>query len=190
MILLVPRKAALAGMRWSEITTKKIRVRDAEGKEIEQELECWTTPPERVKQTKRAEQQTRRTYETPLPPLAQRILSRLRKLKTDNELVFVTKQGAKVRPGTALMSRLAKLGAPDVFKTHADYHAWRHTAATWFQNQGHTAEERALVLNHKESGVTAGYSHGFAVELTHVLLVEWADHIERIAQPEGVALLR
>ena len=199
MILLVPRKSALAGMRWSEITTKKIRVRDAEGKEIEQELEIWTTPPERVKQTKRAEQQqkTRRTYETPLPLLAQRILKRLRKLKTDSEqklepdseLVFVTKKAVRVRPSTALMHRLAKLGAPDVFKAHADYHAWRHTGATWLQNQGYTVEECALVLNHKDSGVTAGYLHGSAVTLTHKMLTKWADHIEQLMQPKGVALI-
>jgi len=37
---------------------------------------------------------------------------------------------------------------------------------------------------------TSGYSHGHATELKRTLLQEWADHIEGVVQPSGVAVLR
>ena len=76
-MLLAPRKTALALMRRPDLVARKVRVVDAEGKQIEQELDVWITPPELVKQTKRAEQREGRTYITPLPPLAVRILKGL-----------------------------------------------------------------------------------------------------------------
>ena len=57
LILLAPRKSALAGMRWSDIKD-----------------DVWTTPFELTKSKKTAKP---RTYQTPLPPLAVRILSGL-----------------------------------------------------------------------------------------------------------------
>ena len=47
------------------------------------------------------------------------------------------------------------------------------------------------MLNHAGgmSG-TAGYSHGFAGKLKLELLTKWSDHVERLVQPEGAALLR
>jgi hypothetical protein len=50
-------------------------------------------------------------------------------------------------------------------KISAPSHAWRHTIATWLQNKGHSEWEIALILNHSGSDVTAGYSHGYPVEL-------------------------
>jgi hypothetical protein len=50
--------------------------------------------------------------------------------------------------------------------------------------------ERGLALNHSGSGsVTAGYSHGYPLDLKRTLLTKWADHVERLVQPEGAALL-
>ena len=81
---------------------------------------------------------------------------------------------------------LVKLGAPK----DLDFHAWRHTISTWLQNEGYSKEERGLVLNHKESGVTAGYSHGYALKLLLTLLIKWADHVEKLVTAEGVRRLR
>jgi hypothetical protein len=38
--------------------------------------------------------------------------------------------------------------------------------------------------------VTAGYSHGYPLDLKRKLLTEWAEHVEQLVQPEGVTLLR
>ena len=79
-----------------------------------------------------------------------------------------------------------KAGAPADFS----FHAVRHTLATWLENHGHDKFDRALVLNHAEAGVTAGYSHGYALDRKRELLAKWADHVERLVMPEGVKALR
>ena len=46
--------------------------------------------------------------------------------------------------GTDLQVELIKYGAtPDV-----QYHAWRHTIATWLENKGHDEWDRGFILNH------------------------------------------
>ena len=60
---------------------------------------------------------------------------------------------------------------------------------SWAQTQGRSKDEVALVLNHRGTGVTVGYSHGAPIKLKLELLTEWADHIEGLVQPEGVSLL-
>ena len=85
-----------------------------------------------------------------------------------------------------MANQFIRNGAPDDFQ----YHACRHTVATWLQNEGHSQFEIGLVLNHAGSGVTAGYSHGYPLELKRKLLCKWADHVASIVQPEGVTVLR
>ncbi len=70
-----------------------------------------------------------------------------------------------------------------------NFHACRHTVATWLKTQGRSEYERALVLNHSESSVTAGYSHGHAGDLKRELLEQWAGHVAKIVQPEGITRL-
>ena len=69
LLLLAPRKSALAGMRWSDIKDN-----------------VWTTPFELTKSKKTSVK--KRTYQTPLAPLAHRILSGLP--RTDEGRVFPT----------------------------------------------------------------------------------------------------
>jgi hypothetical protein len=38
--------------------------------------------------------------------------------------------------------------------------------------------------------VTAGYSHGYPLELKRQLLDKWAAHIEQLVQPKGARVLR
>ena len=57
------------------------------------------------------------------------------------------------------------------------------------QNEGHSDWDIGLVLNHSGSGVTAGYSHGYPLELKRTLLEKWADHVEDLVGRKGAALL-
>jgi integrase len=95
--------------------------------------------------------------------------------------VNVTKAGQLSFDGWPLAKRLRRFGAPQDF----NYHAARHTLATWLENRGYSEWERGLVLNHAGTGtVTAGYSHGYPLELKLRLLSEWADHIEGLLPPD------
>jgi integrase len=99
----------------------------------------------------------------------------------------VSKAGRRDLDTHTLERKLVALGAPDDFTCHA----LRHTLATWLQTAGDSEWEVGLVLNHAGSGsVTAGYSHGYPLDLKRQLLSKWADHVERLVQPRGAALLR
>lgn len=48
-----------------------------------------------------------------------------------------------------------------------------------------------LVLNHYGSGITAGYSHGYALDRKRDLLQKWAGHVQSLLEPaKGVTVLR
>jgi site-specific recombinase XerD len=180
LILLAPRKAALAGMRRSHLD-------DADDPAL------WTTPPELVKQSTRAESKRAlrgeepRVYHTPLPALAARIIRSVPRRGDDPDLVFPSRtRGVRpISPTGPLTKKLVEAGAPADF----EYHAWRHTIATWFQDQGHDKFDRGLILNHAESGVTARYSHGYALDRKRELLDKWARHVEGLVSPPGAARL-
>ncbi|QPC43889.1 integrase family protein [Kaustia mangrovi] len=177
LLLLAPRKKELAGMRWSELDNVDNPT-------------LWTTPFERTKARKSATK--RRVYLTPLPPLAQRVLKGLPKRNDDDDeanadLVFPSRaKGVPLWPGSPLKRKLVEHGVANDFT----YHAIRHTVATWLENAGHSEWERGLVLNHASSGVTAGYSHGYPLELKRNLLTKWAKHVEGLVVAEGVSVLR
>ncbi|SED60570.1 protein of unknown function [Rhizobiales bacterium GAS191] len=177
VMLLAPRKTALACMTRGELDNAD-------------DPTLWTTPFELTKSKKNPKK--KRVYKTPLPPLAQRIIKGLP--KSDNPTdrlfpslpIFVSKAGQRSFSSLGLTQKLTKSGGPKDFA----YHVARHTIATWLENEGHSEWERGLVLNHAGSGVTDDYSHGFAHKLKLELLTKWADHVERLVQPEGVTLLR
>jgi integrase len=175
LILLAPRKTALVGMRRSHLD-------DADNPTL------WTTPFELTKSSKRTPK--KRVYLTPLPPLAQRIIKSLP--KGDDRLFPMLslcsgRDAQSYFHGGWLARHLIRHGAPRNFT----FHAWRHTIATWLENEGASEWERALVLNHAGGmAVTAGYSHGFAGKLKLELLSRWSEHVERLVHPEGAVLLR
>jgi integrase len=69
---------------------------------------------------------------------------------------------------------LIKNDAPPDF----NFHATRHTIATWLKKEKHSMWDIGVVLNHSEgNSVTAGYSHGHPTALKLELLEEWAGHI-------------
>jgi len=168
LMLLAPRKTALACLRRSHLD-------DPDNPTV------WTTPWELTKSRKKVVKR-KREYLTPLPPLAQRIIKGLAKNENEPDRVFPglpvheTEAGQPTFYGVHLKRRLVEHGAPADF----GYHSWRHTIATFLENAGHSEWERGLVLNHSGSGVTAGYSHGHALDLKLSLLDKWAKHVKRI----------
>jgi integrase len=179
LLLLAPRKTALAAMRRNH---------------LDDDMTVWTTPHELTKSKKRQRdpRKKKRVYVTPLPQLAQRILKGLPKGNSDEYPMFPglallnNKAGQPMFNSLGLIKRLKNNGAPGFMP-----HAIRHTIATWLEDQGASEWERGLVLNHSGSSVTSGYSHGFAHGLKLPLLTKWATHIEELVSPaEGVAVLR
>jgi integrase len=171
LVLLAPRKSALALMRWKDVND-----------------DLWVTPHELTKSKKTAGK--KRVYLTPLPPLAQRILKRVPRRK--DGLVFPslrthhTRSGQRYLDDSKLLRTLIRNGAPE----DLHFHTLRHTLATYLQNVGHSEWEVGLILNHSSSNVTAGYSHGYPVELKKSLLLKWSSHVEELVQPEGARVLR
>jgi integrase len=167
IVLLVTRKDELALAQWSEFDNAD-------------KPTVFTVPTERVKMKAETKRKKKPVYVVPLPALAQRIL---KAIPRHDAAVF-----PKLDAGSALKAKLVKLGAPADFKLHTA----RHTVATFFQNKGRSEMERGLLLNHSGSGsVTAGYSHGYPIELKRDLITEWAEHIEKLVEPAaGVTRLR
>jgi integrase len=130
--------------------------------------------------TARLEQGSRnkRTFPTPVAPLAQRIL---RGLPRDGEMVFPGLTSRK-----RMIANIRRAGGPDKFI----FNVLRHTASTFLQNAGHSQWERDLILNHVGCGTTSDYSHGHALALKGELLREWADHIQGLVTPAGAVRLR
>jgi integrase len=165
LVLLAPRITALAQMRWSHFDATN---------------NVWVTPNQLTKSSKNRKD---RTYKTPLPPLAARILTSLPRGGNADDPVFpdlfvrVDDQGYFAPYN--LVSKLKRNGAPPDFSPHAI----RHTLATFLENAGHSEWERAQVLNHSGSSVTAGYSHGHPLELKRQLYAKWSDHIEQLVSP-------
>jgi integrase len=164
-LLLAPSKSALAGMCRSHLD-------DPNNPTV------WTTPFELTKSKKSSAK--KRTYVTPLPPLATRILKGVLSTVRHNpdDLVFpgLPRTGSRFF-GKAIRRRPADFG----------YHLWRHTFATFLETCGRSEWERGL---HSGSGVTAGYSHGNPTDLKRALLCEWAEHVEGLVQPHGAVVLR
>jgi integrase len=172
VMLLAPRKIALAAMTSSDLDSLDTPT-------------VWETPFDLVKARKTTREE--RVYLTPLPPLAQRLFKRVAK---EGQIfpslqVYTTVAGRQIFQSDGLKRKLIELGAPADFK----FHVARHTVATWLKKQGYSLFERGLILNHAESGVTGGYSHGHATKLKLQLLIEWADHVAALVQPAGAALL-
>jgi hypothetical protein len=171
LLLLAPRKTALATMRASHIDGA-----------------IWKVPPELTKGYRLRNPDAAKAYITPLPQLAQRILKPLLpKGGAETDFVFRSAQeGKRLNPSGPLRGKLVRAGAPADF----NYHAMRHYIATWLEDRCHDEFERALVLNHSRGSVTAGYSHGHALDKKLELLTKWADHVERLVMPKGVKALR
>ena len=166
MILLAPRKTALAMMNWID---------------LDRQITLWTTPDYLVKKAKGAK---KRVYRTPLPPAAQNMLKKLHRVRKDElhqpvfpELRIMYSKAERPAVDTKPLKRKLVLnGAPE----DMGFHDFRHTLATFLENAGHDQFDRALALNHAIPGVTSNYSHGFAHERKLAVLNVWAEHIQKL----------
>ena len=120
LLLLAPRKNALAAMRRSHLDNPDNPT-------------LWTTPFELTKSKKYLrDPKNRRVFITPQPALAQRLLKGLPKGTGDDPYVFTGLKIVQSRAGQAiyntshLVDRLSKHGAPKHFYPHAV----RHTLTT------------------------------------------------------------
>ena len=129
----------------------------------------------------------------PLPRLARNIIKGLPQDDADGRLfatlpVHVTKGGSRTFYSNDLKHKLVEAGAPKDFA----FKTWRHTSLDI------PAKRRALRMGMRIGSepfrirlVTAGYSHGYPLELKRKLLEEWADHVEAIVTGSaGVKLVR
>ena len=144
----------------------------------------WTTPFELTKSKKTATRSG--SYLTPLPSLAQRLIKGLLKQTTSDQLfpglpVRSTKGGRPSFHGEHLQRRLVAHAAPKDLA----FHTWRHTVATWLEDAGLSEWNAAWRSTIPAAAVTAGYSHGYPLELKLKLLTKWADHVEQLVQPEA-----
>ena len=164
LLLLAPRKTALAKATWAQLDDVK-------------EPTVWTTPFELTKSRKTTAR--KRVYLTPLPPLAQEVVKALPRGQDTASFLFPGRNArSSLSPTGPLTKKLVAAGAPKDF----GYHAVRHTVATWLQNHNRSEYEVGLVLNHSSSSVTAGYSHGYPLDLKKALLTEWADHVGQLVK--------
>jgi integrase len=155
LVLLAPRKSALANARWQD---------------LREDGDILITP---HKWVKAKGNKGTREYVTPLPVLAKQVLS---ELPRTHVRLF---PDMPTRPGEKTSKALTNYGAPEDF----GYHVVRHTAATWLQNNGHSPYEIGLVLNHASGGgVTSNYSHGHSTKLKLQVLEHWAGHIAKLVE--------
>jgi integrase len=169
-MLLAPRKTALAFAKWGDLDLA---------------AEIWTTPAELVKQRKTIKRP--RTYRTPLPAMAMseikklpRGLPHVRVFRGMDGLTYNRKSDRPLFDTASLLRHLKAAHAPDDIRLHG----FRHTIATWLEDQGHDEWERGLILNHKGSGVTAGYGRGYAMDRKRTLLEKWADHVAAVVSQQ------
>lgn len=156
MVLLSPRKTALALMKWTNIVD-----------------DVWTTPIDLVKQRKTAKP---KVYKTPLPALAKSIVDDLPRVheRVFPSLKIYNSKGERPSYINADTIRfLRRNGAPKDFTLHC----LRHTMATWLEDQGYLKAEIGLVLNHTDASTTATYTHSPAIKRKRALYELWEQHV-------------
>ncbi|WP_204376676.1 tyrosine-type recombinase/integrase, partial [Methyloceanibacter marginalis] len=166
LLLLAPRKKELAQATWGDVRG-----------------DVLITPWERTKSRKQVTK--KRAYQTPLVPFAKSALDSIapKNEPQPDDPIFPGRSGVSMWPGSQLVRKLVKAGAPAGFT----YHRVRHTVATWLENEGHDEFDRKLVLNHVAvGGATAGYSHGIALKRKRMLLRKWAAHVEGLVNGKRV----
>ncbi|MDP2410074.1 MAG: integrase arm-type DNA-binding domain-containing protein [Pseudolabrys sp.] len=161
LLLTGKRKSALANMKWQEVD----------------ENWYWNAP----KPTKKY----KRLHGIPLPKLAQRILHP----RKASGYVFPGKDNGHIYVnGSPLQSKIIRAsGMEDFF-----FHGIRHVIETKLGSDVKVLPHvRDLLLDHAPSrGSGANYDHGAYKSEMLAALELWADYVEKLVQPEGVALLR
>jgi integrase len=161
LMLTGKRKSSLANMRWEEIDNSWF----------------WNAPEAEQKKNKRL-------HSIPLPSLAQRILHP----KQARGFVFPgNDKGHIYVNGMWLWSKVIKASGMDDFLPHG----LRHLAETKMGELKIAPHIRDMLFDHRSArGSGEGYDHHHYKDEMRAALEQWADHIEQLVSPEGVALLR
>jgi integrase len=126
----------------------------------------------------------KRVHSIPLPSLAQRILHP----RNREGLVFKGEHDGHIYVnGMSLRNKIAKAsGIADFF-----YHGLRHLAETKMAELKIPQHLRDMLLDHRsDRGSGDDYDHHEYRDEKLAAMEKWAAHIEKLVQPEGVALLR
>lgn len=173
LMLTGKRRGAVLAMRWDEISDDWV----------------WTPSPDKQSRTKK-------TFKTPLPPLAQQVVKGLSPIK-NNPYVFASARtdGGHIDAGTPLQRKVRKETGIDDFLFHAVRHTVETKLAEGWEIDGTVYRVpphiRDLVLDHVPlRGSGAGYDHYEYADEIREALSNWGDRLEAIAMPEGVRALR
>jgi integrase len=155
MALTFVRTSELIGARWSEIDTEAAR---------------WNIPAERMKM--------KTPHVVPLSKQALAVLTKLRAIAFDNELVFPGDVNPrKPMSNNTLLFALYRLG----YRGRMTGHGFRGVASTILHEQGWPHEHIELQLAHQErNAVSAAYNHALYLKPRAKMMQAWADHLDAL----------
>jgi integrase len=169
MILTGQREGETVGLRWAEIDLNK---------------KLWTIPAERAKNH---EQHT-----VPLSDAAVEIIKSLRRVKSDNDLVFVGRNGRQPTSFSRVKARLDEAiteANQDEPITAWVFHDLRRTMASGMERLGIAPPVIEKCLNHKSGtfrGVTGVYLRFTYDEEKRAALDAWAQHVVKLQTVQSV----
>jgi integrase len=155
MALTFVRTSELIGASWSEFDTEAAR---------------WNIPAQRMKM--------KTPHIVPLSKQALAIVTKLREISFDNELVFP----GDVNPGkpmsnNTLLFALYRMG----YRGRMTGHGFRGVAWTILHEQGWPHEHIELQLAHQErNAVSAAYNHALYLKPRAAMMQAWADHLDAL----------
>lgn len=161
------RRGALAAMQWDDLSDDGV----------------WTPPADGLRKKR-----NKRLHAVPLPRLALRVLAGIKPSPDATGNVFPGKRhGTQMHPGTTLQRRIRSASGIDDFFMHA----CRHTVETRLAELRVPPHIRDLLLDHAPArGSGAGYDHYSYRDEMREAMETWANHIEMLVVPGGVAVLR
>ena len=164
------RRGALSAMRWADLGDDGV----------------WKPAPD-----PRRRRANKRLHACPLPPLALRIIQPLRpegEPERASPYVFPGRtRGSHLSPGSPLQKLIRKGSGVEDFMLHG----LRHTVETRMAELGVPPHIRDVLLDHVgQRGSGGGYDHYDYREEARAALQRWADHVEALAAPDGVTVLR
>jgi integrase len=165
MAMAFVRTSELIGARWDEFDFEAAR---------------WDIPAERMKM--------RTPHIVPLSTQALEVLTLLKQLTGDSELVFPCERDPK-KPmsNNTILFALKRMGYGGVMTGHG----FRGIASTILHEQGWPHEHIELQLAHApRNAVSAAYNHALYLKPRAQMMQEWADYLEELQKKSKVISIR
>lgn len=164
MLLTFVRTGEMINARWNEF--------DVEAQE-------WLIPAERMKR--------RLEHIVPLSPQAMAVLDELKKLTGHRQFVFCTKRYDKPMSNNTVLFALYRLG----YHGRMTGHGFRAVASTILNELQANADVIERQLAHvPEDEVRGAYNRAKWINQRHMLMRQWADHLDSIERGGRVIPLR